>query len=81
VSDPEKRSYLNPEFEFDVSGKSFAEIKDSASWNWDLAKRKVKKVINQYNADKEYEKKNPKKKKEPGLGLGRTADLLEHVDD
>jgi hypothetical protein len=76
-----ERSYLNPEFEFDVSGKSFAELKDSASWNWDLAKRKVKKLFNQRAADKEYAKKNPPKKKEPGLGLGRTADLLEHVDD
>jgi hypothetical protein len=76
-----ERSYLNPEFEFDVGGKSFAELKDSASWNWDLAKRKVKKLINQRAADKEWEAKNPSKKKEPGLGLGRTADLLEHVDD
>jgi len=75
------RSYLNPEFEFDVSGKSFAELKDSASWNFDLAKRKVKRIFNQRAADAEYAKKNPKKKKEPGLGLGRTADLLEHVDD
>jgi hypothetical protein len=76
-----KRSYLSPEFEFDVGGKSMAEIADSMQWNYQLAKRKIKKKINQYNADKEYEKKNPKKGKEPGLGLGRTADLLEHIDD
>lgn len=76
-----KRNYLKPEFDFDVSGKSFAELKDSASWNIDLAKRKVKKVFNQRAADKEWNQKNPKKKKEPGLGLGRTADLLEKVDD
>ena len=76
-----ERSYLKPEFEFDVGGKSVDQIKDMASWNWDLAKRKVKKVFNQRAADKEWNKKNPKKKKEPGLGLGRTADLLEQVDD
>jgi hypothetical protein len=75
-----KRSYLEPKFEFDVKGKSMAQLKDSASWNWDLAKRKVKKVINQRAHDKEWEKKHPKKK-EPGLGLGRTASLLEKVDD
>ena len=76
-----KRSYTKPQFEFDVKGKSVAQIKDSASWNWDLAKRKVKKVFNQRAADKEYAAKNPKKKKEPGLGLGRTADLLARMDD
>lgn len=77
----EKRSYLDPKFEFDVGGKSVAQLKDSAAWNWDLAKRKVKKVFNQRAADKEYAAKNPKKKKEPGLGLGRTADLLARMDD
>jgi hypothetical protein len=76
-----KRSYINPKFDFDVSGKSFAQLKDSASWNFDLAKRKVKRVFNQRAADKEYAMKHPKKKKEPGLGLGRTASLLKKVDD
>jgi hypothetical protein len=73
-----ERSYLNPEFELDVVGKSFSELKDSASWNWELAKRKVKKLYNQRQADKEWAEEH---KKEPGLGLGRTADLLERIDD
>jgi hypothetical protein len=77
----DKRNYLKPKFEFDVGGKSAVQLKDMASWNWDLAKRKVKKVINQHKSDKEYKAKNPPKKKEPGLGLGRTADLLERIDD
>ncbi len=69
-----KRSYLNPEFEYEFTLKA-------AEWNWDLAKRKVKRIINQHKADKEYAADNPKKKKEPGLGMGRTRALLEQVDD
>jgi len=76
-----KRSYLNPEFELSIKGKSVDELKDSASWNWELAKRKVKKIYNQYKSDKEYAATHPKKKKEPGLALGRTASLLDKVDD
>jgi hypothetical protein len=76
-----ERSYLNPKFEFDLKGKSVAQLKDSISWNYELAKRKIKKVINQRAHDKEWEKEHPKPKKEPGLGLGRTASLLEEVDD
>ena len=68
-----KRSYTKPEFEFEFS-------KDAAAWNWDLAKRKIQRVINQYKSDKEFEANNPKPKKEPGLGLGRTAELLKKVD-
>ena len=47
-----KRSYLNPKFELGVKGKSVDELMSSASWNWDLAKRKVMRVINQHTADK-----------------------------
>ncbi len=77
----EERSYLNPKFEFDVEGKSVAQLKDSISWNYDLAKRKIQRIINQRAHGKEREKDTPKKKKEPGLGLGRTARLLKEVDD
>jgi len=76
-----ERSYLNPEFEFDIQGKSLDQIKDSLAWDWDLAKRKIKKIYNQYSADREYKAKHPEPKKEPGLGLGRTSDLLKKVDD
>jgi hypothetical protein len=76
-----ERSYLNPEFELDVKGKSIAQLKDSASWNWELAKRKVKRLYNQHKADQEWKEKNPEPKKEEGLALGRTASLLEEVDD
>jgi hypothetical protein len=78
VGSEKKRSYLNPEFELGILGKSMDELKDSASWNWDLAKRRVRKIYNQHQADKAWEKKHPK---EPGLGLGNTAKLLERVDD
>jgi hypothetical protein len=77
----DERSYLDPEFEFDVKGKSIAQLKDSASWNWDLAKRRIKKIYNQHKADQEWKEKNPEPKKEKGLALGRTASLLEKVDD
>jgi hypothetical protein len=76
-----ERSYLNPEFDTDIPS-SVAELKESISWNYDLAKRKIKRIINQRAHDKEWEKEHPKPpKKEPGLGLGRTASLLEEVDD
>ncbi len=78
--DSKERSYLNPEFEFDVRGKSIAELKDSASWNWELAKRRIVKIYNQQKADQDWKKKNPEPKKEPGLGLGRTSELLKEVD-
>jgi hypothetical protein len=76
-----ERSYLDPKFEFDVKGKSIPDLAKSATWNWELAKRKVKRLYNQHQADKEWEKEHPPKGKEPGLGLGRTASLLEKVDD
>lgn len=69
-----KRSYLNPKFEFDTG-----DISGSASWNWDLLKRKVKKHFNQKAAHKEYVKNNPKKK---GLNTNsNTRSLLDQIED
>lgn len=74
-----KRSYLNPKFETDVKGKSVAELMASASWNWDLAKRKVKRIINQRAADKEWEKEHPEKKE--GILNKNTQSLLDKIDN
>ena len=74
-----ERSYLNPEFETDVLGKSMDELKDSASWNWDLAVRTVKKVNNQHKADKEWEEEHPEKK--PGMLGTHTQSLLDRIED
>ena len=68
----DKRSYLDPKFEFELS-------KDAASWNWDLAKRKIQRVINQHQSDKEYAKEHPK---ERGLSMNKnTRSLLDKIDN
>lgn len=73
----EERSYTNPQFEFNVG--SMEEFRDSVSWDWELAKRKVKKIINQHNADKEWEEKHPKEK--PGMLGTHTQSLLDRIED
>ncbi len=74
MADDKKRSYLTPKFEFDTGN-----LRESIAWNWGLLKRKVKKHINQYTADKEWAKKHPKKK---GLGMNKNArSLLDKIED
>ena len=68
----QKRSYTNPEFEFEFT-------KDAAAWNWDLAKRKINKIFNQRAATKEFEASQPKKKRDGILGK-HTKGLLDQID-
>ena len=73
----EERSYTNPQFEFKMG--SADEFANSVAWNWDLAKRKVKKIINQHNADKEWKEKHPVKK--DGLTNTHARSMFDDIED